>query len=66
MRQAIRHGNIGIAAGVVVLTLDVLLFVFADISEPVYQAGGLFAMFVGIAVGIGLQERARRRRDQSQ
>jgi hypothetical protein len=66
MRQAIRHGNIGIAVGVVVLALDVYLFVFANISEPAYQAGGLFAMFVGMAVVVGLQERARRRRDRNQ
>ena len=64
MKQAIRHGNIGIAAGVVVLVIDVLLF--AHTSEPAYQAGGLFAMFFGIAVAIGLQERARRRRDRNQ
>lgn len=66
MRQAIRHGNIGIAASLIVLAFDVYLFVFADISEPAYQAGGLFAMFVGMAVVVGLQERARRRRDQGQ
>jgi len=41
MRQAFRHGNFGIAAGVLVLTVNVLLFVFANTSEAVYQAGGL-------------------------
>jgi hypothetical protein len=60
MKQAIRHGNIGIAVGAVVLALDVLLF--ARTSEPAFQAGGLFAMFVGVMVAVGLQERARKRR----
>jgi ABC-type cobalamin transport system permease subunit len=64
MKQAIHHGNIGIAAGAAVLIADVLLF--ARGSEAALQAGGLLAMFVGVVVTLALQERARRHRDRNQ
>jgi hypothetical protein len=66
MRQAIRNGNVGIAAGALVLAVDVFLFASGRTSEAALQAGGLFGLFVSVAVAVGLQERARRRRDRSQ
>ncbi len=66
MRGIIRNGNIGIAAGAMVLAVDVFLFISGRIGEAALQAGGLFAWFVAVAVAVGLQERARRRRDRTQ
>jgi len=40
MKQAIRHGNIGIAAGAVVITLDVLLFVSPIPANPSTRQAG--------------------------
>jgi hypothetical protein len=66
MKQVIRNGNVGIVAGTLVLAVDVFLFLSGRTSEAALQAGGLFALFVAVAVAVGLQERVRRRRDRSQ
>jgi hypothetical protein len=60
MRQSIRYGNIGIAVGAVVLLLGVL--VFGRSNEAALQATALIGMFGGLAIAVGLQERARRSR----
>jgi Flp pilus assembly protein TadB len=60
MRRSIRHGNIGIAAGAMVLLAGVLAF--GHSNEAALQATALIGMFGGLALAVGLQERARRGR----
>lgn len=64
MKEAIHYGNIGVAVTVIILAIDVVLF--GRSSELALQAGGLFAMFVGVAVGLFLMERAGRQKDRGQ
>ncbi|HWA52954.1 MAG TPA: hypothetical protein VG816_02140 [Solirubrobacterales bacterium] len=64
MKEAIHYGNIGVVVTVIVLAVDIVLF--GRSSELAYQAGGLFAMFAGVAVGLFLMERARRHADRNQ
>lgn len=62
MRQSIRHANIGLAVGAVILIVGV--FIFRNSSEAAIQAVGLIGMFGGLAVAQGLDERDRRRRER--
>ena len=64
MKEAIHYGNIGVVVTVVILAIDVVLF--GRSSELAFQAGGLFAMFAGVVVGLFLMERAERREDRDQ
>ena len=59
MKEAIHYGNIGVVVTAVILAIDVVLF--GPSNELALQAGGLFAMFAGVAVGLFLLERAGRR-----
>jgi hypothetical protein len=64
MKEAIHYGNIGVIVTAAILAIDAVLF--GRSSELALQAGGLFAMFAGVAVGLILLERAARRRDRDQ
>lgn len=57
----VRYANIGIAVGVTILVIAVL--VFRNSSEAAMQAVALVGMFIGLGVALFLEERARKRKE---
>jgi presenilin-like A22 family membrane protease len=58
----VRFGNIGIAVGTAILVVGAL--VFRNSGEAALQAVGLIGLFAGLAVGLFLDGRARKRRGE--
>ncbi len=57
----VRYANIGIAVGVTILAIAVL--VFRNSSEAAMQAVAMVGMFIGLGVALFLDERAKKRKE---
>jgi len=60
--RTMRYMNIGLVVSVAIIIAGVL--VFKDSSEAAMQAVALFGMFAGLALGQGLDTRAKRKADR--